>query len=106
MSSRYPGLAALLGNAVLLLAGCGGPTEPPPPPPPTLDLAVGESAVVAGGAQLSEMTLEGGPGPREYVIAVQSSGRLASGNWPMSLSGAAVSAQAAATATKARKTPT
>ncbi len=100
MSSRYPGPAGLLGTAVLLLAGCGGPTEPPPPPPPTLDLAVGESAVLAGGAQLSEMTIKGGPGPREYVIAVQSASRLASGNWPMSLSGAAVSAQAAATATR------
>ena len=100
MSSRYPGPAALLGTALVLLAGCGGPTEPPPPPPPTLDLAVGESAVVAGGAQLSEMTLEGGSGPREYVIAVQSAGRLASGNWPMSLAGAAVSAQAAARSTR------
>jgi hypothetical protein len=30
------------------------------------------------------MTLEGGPGPREYVIAVQSASRLASGNWPRS----------------------
>ncbi len=97
MSSRYTGLAALLGLAVLPLAGCEGPTEPPRPPPPSLDLAVGESAVVVGGAQLSEMTIIGGPGPREYVIAVQSAGRLASGNWPMSLAGAAVSAQAAAT---------
>jgi hypothetical protein len=103
LSSRYAGLVALLGFAVLPLAGCGGPTEPPPPPPPSLDLAVGESAVVVGGAQLSEMTLEGGPGPREYVIAVQSASRLASGNWPMSLAGAAVLAQAAATpASRAR----
>jgi hypothetical protein len=98
MSSRCAGLAALLGLAVPLLPGCGGPTEPPPPPPPpSLDLAVGESAVVAGGSQLSEMTLKGGPGPREYVIAVQSASRLVSGNWPMSLEGAAASAQADAT---------
>jgi hypothetical protein len=90
-------MTALLGFAVLPLAGCGGPTEPPPPPPPDLDLAVGESAVVAGATQLSEITIKGGPGPREYVIAVQSASRLASGNWPMSLAGAAVSAQAAAT---------
>ncbi len=100
MSARYAtGLAALLGLAVLPLAGCGGPTEPPPPPPPppSLDLAVGESAVVVGGAQLSEMTIKGGPGPREYAIAVQSASRLSSGNWPMSLAGeSAAPAQAAA----------
>jgi hypothetical protein len=43
------------------------------------------------------MTLKGGPGPREYVIAVQSASRLVSGNWPMSLEGAPASAQADAT---------
>ncbi|MEE9470340.1 MAG: hypothetical protein V3W32_01375, partial [Gemmatimonadota bacterium] len=58
---------------------------------------------VVGGAQLSEMTIVGGPGPREYVIAVQSAGRLASGNWPMSLAGAAVAAQGAAASSSRRR---
>jgi hypothetical protein len=101
MTFRRAGLAALCGTAGLLLVGCGGPTEPPPPPPPpSLDLAVGESAIVAGSAQLSELTLKGGPGPREYVMAVQSAGRLASGNWPMSLAGATLSAQSAASSAR------
>jgi len=79
--------AALAGVATFLLAGCGGDITPPEPVPVTLDLSVGESAIVAGGEPLSGFTIKGGSGPREYRIAVQSASQVASGRWPMSFNG-------------------
>ena len=79
---------ALTGTAAFLLAGCGGDLTPPEPPPVTLDLSVGESAIVAGGEPLSGFVIKGGSGPREYRIAVQSASQVASGKWPMSFNGA------------------
>ncbi len=89
---------ALAGAAATLLAGCGGDIIPPDPPPLTLDLSVGESAIVAGGEPLSGFVIKGGAGPREYRIAVQSASQVASGQWPMSFNGSpSASASAAAT---------
>ncbi|UCG76889.1 MAG: hypothetical protein JSV95_06305 [Gemmatimonadota bacterium] len=96
MNRRGGGRAVGCGIGLALLVGCEGPTEPPPPP--NLDLRIGETAIVSGGAQLSEILLRGGSGPREYRIAVQSASRLASGSWPMSLTGTAVAPAAAAAA--------
>ncbi len=86
---RSYGTRALPAGVILVLAGCDtGVTPPPPPPPPpiSLDLSVGESAVVSG-AQVGALTIEGGEGAREYRIAVQSASGAAEGNWPISFRG-------------------
>jgi len=93
--------AALAGAAATLLAGCGGDITPPEPPPVTLDLSVGESAIVAGGEPLSGFTIKGGSGPREYRIAVQSASQVASGKWPMSFNGSPSGVASAAAASAA-----
>ncbi len=107
----WSGVGARFGLLALLLAlpACGGdgttgpgPSPPPPPPPPpsgsvTLNLAVGQVAVIDDPEELGSIHLEGAGESREYRIAIQSASSRGGARMPGTLMGIATSASGSVT---------
>lgn len=115
--TRRSGLGSLAAVvAGVFLHACGGdgtgPTPPPPPPPPPppgavariLDMSVGESVTLTDPDEVRAFQIDGGSGPREYEVIVQSASETSGATTAMQLRVRAAGASAAGAPSPSRST--